>query len=256
MPVVKRQHAERFAKDAIVLDLADIVQQGEALRRAAKQEADRIIAEARAERERLIADAREVGQRAGYEEGLAQGREAGKVAGETAARAEHADRLRQIQSAWADALEEFLAQRDHLVIECKQDVLRLAIGVAERVVHRRIECDDEVVCRQIEEALRLVSKPTRVVVSASPDDVELVRDILPDLAARLEGVEHASLVADDSLARGSCIIRTAGGGEVDASIDTQLSRIAEMIVPGSSQRAVDGILKADDAGQERGDLAA
>lgn len=232
MPVLKRQHAERYAKDAVVLDLADIAQQAEALRRAAQQQADRIIAEAKAERERLLSDAAEVGRREGHAEGLAQGREAGKTAGETEARAEHADQLRQLQAAWADALGEFLSQRDHLVIECKQDVLRLALTIAERITHRQIDCDEEVVCRQIEEALRAVGKPSRVVIAVSPDEIDLVREVLPDLAGRIEAAEHSELVADASLSPGSCRIRTAGGGEIDAAIETQLRRIVETIIPG------------------------
>ena len=39
---------------------------------------------------------------------------------------------------------------------------------------------------------------------------------------------------DPKLERGSCIARTPGGGVIDASIRTQLDRIAEVLLPGDA----------------------
>lgn len=271
MPVLKKHNAEQLARDAVVLDLADIARQGEAIKQAARDQASRIVADAQAERERLISDAREVGLREGEAEGRAQGLERGHAEGETAARAEHVAQLRELQAAWAAALGEFLAQRDHLLVECKRDVLRLAICIAERVTHRAIACDEQTVCRQIEAALGLVGSPTRVRIAVHPDDLELAREVLPDLASRIDNVQHAELVADDTLDRGSCSLRTASGGSIDASVATQLSRIAEMIIPGDAEaqatlparasRGTEPDRKSDESDsasdeRERGDLAA
>lgn len=257
MPVLKRIHAEQVVKDAVVLDLADIAQQGEAMLGAARQEAERIVAEARAERERLIGDAAAVGHREGYARGLAEGREAGKTEGETAARAEHAAELRTLQSGWSEALEEFLSQREHLLVTCKRDVLKLAISIAERITHRTIAHNEGVVCDQIEAALAFVGKPTRIAIAVHPSELELAKDVLPDLAARLDAVEHAELVADESLTPGSCTVRTADGGTIDASVRTQLDRIAELIVPDSTRAEAAKPADVDDTVHDaRGDLAA
>ncbi len=264
MPVLKRQHAERYTKDAVVLDLADITKQGEAIRRAASQEADRIVAEARAERERLLSDAREVGRHEGLEAGRTEGWQAGRAEGETAARAEHADELLRLQASWANALAEFLSQREHLLVTCKRDVLQLALSIARRVTHRTIECNEDIVCDQIEAALRLIGAPTTAVIAVHPGELGLAREVLPDLTARIEGVSHAELIADETLGPGSCVIRTAEGGSIDASVQTQLDRIAELIVPDAAAglRAPDADEastppSSDDPGDiERGDLAA
>lgn len=268
MPVLKRQNADQFARDAVVLNLADIAQQGEAILSAARQEAERIVAAAKAERERLIGDATQVGHAAGHTAGIAEGREAGKAAGETAARAEHAEALRALQAAWSAALEEFLVQREHLLVTCKTDVLKLALSIAERITYRTIEHDEGVVCDQIEAALGLVGKPSRVTIAVHPEELALAHEVLPDLAARLDAVEHASLDGDESLTPGSCVIRTAEGGLIDASVLTQLERIAELLVPGSSASiakpgadaskhdGTDADAPEDDEPEQRGDLAA
>ena len=240
MPVIKRDGAKDLVKDAIVLDLADIVQQGEALRRAARQDAERIIAEAQAERERLIADADATGHAQGLARGLTEGQAKGEAQGRAAAEASTRDRLDALQANWATALEEFITHKDHLVVACKQDVLRLAISIAERIVHRTIQHDPGVIEDQIESALHLVAKPTRAVIAVAPGDLELAREVLPGVVSRLEGVEHAEIIEDDSLSAGACVLRAEAGGEVDASISTQLVRIAELLVPGISAGASGG----------------
>ncbi|MEL6497477.1 MAG: FliH/SctL family protein [Planctomycetota bacterium] len=256
MPVLKARAAQQSAKDAVVLDLADIAQQGEAILRSARDEAARVISEAQAERDRLVSDAAEAGHREGYERGLAEGREAGKLAGETAARAEHAEELRALQASWSAALEEFLAMRDHLLIACKTDVLELAVSIAERVTHGIVERDDSVVLGQIEEALSLVGSASRVAVAVHPSEAGVAGLALPDLVARLDAVEHAEIVADETLTAGACVVRTADGGSIDASIETQLSRIAELIVPGREPRLGPGPPAESDDPDTRGDLAA
>lgn len=258
--MIKRADAARLARDAVVLDLADIAQQAEVILSSAQREAESIVAQARAERERLLSDAREVGHGEGYERGLADGRAAGEAEGREAATATHGDRLAQLEAGWAAALEEFLAQRDHLVIACKHDVLRLVLSLASRVVHRVIETDEGVVASQLEAALRLIAAPTRVVIAIHPDDAAVASGALPALVSRIRSVEDAALVEDESVSRGSCVVRTAGGGVIDATVETQLDRIASLLVPDGPRDAADLELTGDAAGRaeesERGDLAA
>lgn len=263
MPVIKGVSAANTARDAVVLDLADIAQQAAAIRHAAEREAARIIEAAKGERERLIADASEVGRATGHAEGLAEGREAGRAEGRAEAIGQQSEALGALQAAWSAALEEFVAQRDHLVVGCKRDVLQIATSIAERITHRAIEMSPDalpVVLDQIESALHIVAKPTRAVVAVHPEDAESARESLPALTKRIDGIEHAEIVEDGSLSRGSCVVRTDRGGGVDASVETQLRRIAELIVPvrSSETEQEDRTVQADDDGtpHARGDIAA
>jgi flagellar biosynthesis/type III secretory pathway protein FliH len=64
---------------------------------------------------------------------------------------------------------------------------------------------------------------------------------MPALLARFQSVRHVELAVDPAVGRGSCLARTRaqaagggaspGGGEIDASIDDQLRRIAELLLP-------------------------
>lgn len=246
MAVIKRADAQSVEREAVVLDLGDIARQAELLRRRAREQAEAIVEEARAEREKLIADARELGFStgldAGYREGYAQGEEEGREASTRAARV----KLDEIERAWTAALDDFADQRHHLLVECKENVVRLALSIAERVIHRAVDADTRVVLAQVEHALRLIGRPTRLSVAVHPDDGAMVRRALPSISARLGALEHVVLEEDSNIERGGCVVRTAEGGEIDASLATQISRIAQTLIPQSDRREGGGASSVED----------
>ncbi len=231
MAVIKKSEAVSAARNAVVLDLGDIARQAELLRKRAEEQAEAIIADARAQREQLIASGYEEGHaegsKKGYAEGFAKGEEEGKQESTVAARV----KLDEIEKAWTEALDEFADGRHHLLVECKENVVRLAISIAERVIHRAVKLDERVVLAQVEHALKLIGRPTRVAVLINPDDGAMVRRALPSISARLGAMEHVVLEEDPSITRGGCIVRTAEGGEIDASLETQIGRIAQTLLP-------------------------
>ncbi|HED54936.1 MAG TPA: hypothetical protein ENJ00_12160 [Phycisphaerales bacterium] len=231
MAVIKADNAEEANRQAVVLDLGDIARHAEILRQRAQERADRIIAEAEAERERLISDGFESGRSRGYEEGFTQGREVGERKGREEAMVRARQQLDEIERAWNAALDDFANHRHHLLVECKRDVLELAIKIAEAVIHRRVQADERLVLAQIEHALKLVGRSTRVSVAINPADGDLVREMLPTISARLGAIEHVTCDLDPAVEQGGCIVRTAEGGEVDATIQTQIDRIAQTLIP-------------------------
>lgn len=234
MALIKHAEARDLAREAIVLDLGDLARQGEQLRSRSKAEADAILANARAERDRLLAGAREEGRREGLELGLAEGRRQGAEQGRAEALAEAKASLDAMVAAWTSALGSFEGQRDAMLLEARRDVLRLALKIAEKVTKRAIRLDPAVVKDQLAAVLSLVTKPTGLTIAVHPDDLARARETLPALCERLARGSHVELVADASLAPGSCVARTAGGGEIDASIDGQLDRIVEALLPGEA----------------------
>ncbi len=229
MAVIKPADRGAGVGEAIPLHLGDLARQGERIKAIAAAQAEAIIAGARAEAERLLAGGREVGR----VEGLAQGREEGLRRGAEEGRAAALDERRAamevIEKAWASALGEFNARRDDLVLRGEQDVVRLAMGIARRVVKRALAHDPTLVLEQVRAALALVVTPTRVVLSVHPADEALVRDALPSLAAAIGASAHVDLDADAAVSRGGCVVRTPGG-RIDATIEAQLDRLAEALV--------------------------
>lgn len=231
MAVLRQADAVRIARDAIVLDLGDLARQGEQVRARAKADAEGILTRAAAERQKMLAGARDEGLTLGLAEGRKKGMEEGRKEGAAAALVEQRGSLQKLEAAWSAALDDFIQQREGVLLEARQDVLRLAVMMGERITKRKIEVDPSVVVGQLEAALALLAHPTRLTMAVSPADEALAKEAMPGLMSRLPSAQHVDLVIDPALTQGSCIARTGAGGMIDASIPTQLDRMVAALMP-------------------------
>lgn len=237
MALIKQAHLGDAIRSAIVLDLGDLMRQGEMVKVAARAEADRIIAEGRDARARLIEGAAEEGRRAGYLKGFDEGRAAGVAEGRESTVAERRESLAGVERAWSAALADFDARREELLTAARTDLLRLAVRAAELVTRRAIDLQGSAAQAQLEAVLALLVAPTKLVIRVHPRDETVFREALPALAGRFESTAHALIVADESLVPGSCVATTPDGGEIDASIGTQLDRIVAALLPDAPRPA-------------------
>lgn len=225
-PAVSRKHLQ----DAIVLDLGDLRARADAMCADARATAQQTVTEAQEERERLIATAAEEGFAKGQREGYEKGEKDGRDAGHTEALKQTAQALDQVRQQHQAALQEFERQRESMLADARRDVLVLAAELARRVTLRAVELDESVVERQLERVLALAIEPTRVVVRVHPEDRSLIKESMPKLLDRYAASAHARVEEDDTLERGSCILRTERG-EIDASITTMLDEIVDAVLP-------------------------
>lgn len=231
MAVIRRADASTIARDAIVLDLAEIGLQAERMLERARAEAERIMGEARAERGRLTESASKEGFAKGHAEGHAKGLAEGSAKGLADARAAAASRIESTMKAWSEGLDAFESAREAMLVQSKTDVLALALTAARKVVKRAVACDTQIVLAQMEAAVSRVVGASKMTIAVHPDDLATAAEDAPALLERIGSGAHASVVADENLPRGSCVVRTARG-RVDADIDMQLDRIIEALLPG------------------------
>ncbi len=236
MPVIKSGYAETVLKDAIVLDLGDIARQGELMRQAAEAKARQIIEAADTEAKRRGLDASEKGHAKGYAEGLEKGLADGRERGHAEALSDASERLATIQQAWIDAAATWDSEREGMHRSARRAVLELALELARKVVHRVVETDEQIVADQLDHALAYVLHPVDVTVRICPDDRPVLEEAMPDLTARVLNVKHLHLVDDDQIGRGGCVL-SYGQGQIDATIETQLRRLVELMLP--TQEAIE-----------------
>jgi flagellar biosynthesis/type III secretory pathway protein FliH len=240
MALIRQSLAQTMAREAVVLDLGDLVRQGEQIKARARAEADRIVAEAKAERDRLIAGAAEEGRTQGLARGMEEGRKQGEAAGRLAALAELRERLGTLEKGWAAGLAAFEAERERMLLDAKTDILRLAATVAEMVTKRRVELEPAAVTDQVVAVLALLTRPTRLTIAVNPEDEAVLREALPAICQRFSAATHVEMTPDAAIARGGCIARTSGGGVIDATVTTQLERIVQTLLPGAPPPAPAG----------------
>ncbi len=244
MPVIKNHLAGGFVKDAIVLDMGDLRRQADQLRDAAKAQAQRMLDEAQAQADELMRKAEAEAQARGHEQGLAQGLEQGRAAGHAEALGKSQAQLRQLQQGWLAAAQAWDEQRVRMEREAKQVILQLGLLFAEKVVHRAIQADPMVVVDQVAQALAYVMRPTDVSVHIHPADRPALAEAMPQLLAGFAHLQHVHLIDDESLTRGGCSI-AYGQGRIDATIETQMKRLVELIIPSDESPAATG--RADEA---------
>lgn len=169
--------------------------------------------------ESMFEDARREGHEAGYRDG----QEAGHRDGHEAGYREGAEQARQEAlriAALADALDEALARLDRDVAE---ELVGLAIEVARRMVRNTLAEQPETVIETVRTALNQLPQ-AQARIHLHPDDVALVRAYL----AEQSGHGHATLIDDDTVSRGGCLVETAGS-QLDATLETRWRRILETL---------------------------
>lgn len=237
MPMIRKEQATAYSRDAIVLDLGDLQKQGDLIIEAAKRKADEIVESAKRQRDRLLEGAAEHGKAQGFEQGKALGLEEGRAEGKAEALAESAPELTALSDRWTEAIDRFETERLLLLNQAMDSVLEFATEFAQRVTKRSITLDPEAACAQLEAALKMLLHPSRIVIVVHPDDRELVDEAMPMILLKFDEIEHAELLTDELLTPGSCVIRS-GAEEVDADIQKQIDRLVDAVLP--AKPAVEG----------------
>ena len=230
MPVIRKEKADAAFRSAVVLDLGDLRRQADAIKQEARRQAESIINRAAERAKHLTDGAAEKGYREGYEKGLREGLQSGKEEGLKLAQQQAESEINDLLQRWEKTLTDFENQRAGLLRQAREDVLRLALAVAEKVVHAAVELTPEAALQQAEKAIALISEPSELRLRVNPADLQIFREHLPELEKRLRGSEALELQADDDVSPGGCVV-AHGKGIIDARIETQLERIISDLLP-------------------------
>ena len=167
---------------------------------------------------RIAAETRrafEEGRQRGMEEGRRQEQAAQAVDG--AAREQ--DRIRRS----VEMVEAFARERDRYLREVEQEVVRLAVVVAARILRREAQTDPLLAIGAVRVALGQIPAATEVRLLVPAAELDLWTEavaLLPNLTVR------PKVVAAGEMQRGDCRIETALGW-ADLGIDAQLNEIGQ-----------------------------
>lgn len=184
----------------------------EGLIRQAESKARELVEAARTHVAKLEEDAREVGREQGY------------AAGKNAAEDELLPVIRTIR----ELIESLRAQRRAVIAAAEPELARLALAIAERVVHTELQTNQNVVIENVRQALtRLVSREV-VTLRVNPVDLDTIRRHRDEIVAAGD-VEHLRIVEDQRVDRGGVIVET-DAGTIDSKISTQLREARRAIL--------------------------
>ena len=130
-------------------------------------------------------------------------------------------------------IEDLSTTRDAFRREAEEDIVRLALGIARRVVHREVAIDGTVLVGVIRAALDKIGARELHRVLVSPADQAPIAGGLESL--RLN--RRLEVVADANLERGAVLFETVKGS-LDASLETQLDEIERGLVDALDRRSI------------------
>ena len=155
----------------------------------------------------------EAGRERGQQEGQQSEREAQSAARATVEQ----ERARQA----AGLIEGFAQERDRYLHAVEQEVVKLALAVAARILRREAQMDPLLLTGAVRVALGQLSGSTQVRLNVPPAELSLWTEaiaLLPNLAVK------PTVTAGEGMRLGDCVIET-GMGKVDLGIRAQLGEI-------------------------------
>ncbi len=135
------------------------------------------------------------------------------------AREESALEVKAASERLAQLVADLPALKKKLRAEAEMDLLKLALAIARRILHRELLTDPEAMHGLVYAALQKLQKREILRVRVYPAGSEAVRSCLERM-----GVTSVEIVPEPSLKLGSLLIETSAG-ELDAAVDTQLQEI-------------------------------
>ena len=156
-------------------------------------------------------------ERDAYEKGFSQGQKDGFALGKK--------RLEESAKRLEAVINSLSGLKMRLYRESEEEILRLAIEIAKKIVHRELTVDTDAVLRTIRKATDFLNERTSIRILLNPADMDKVEEAVPQLKVEKK-IESVELVPDPSVSRGGCILET-GFGTVNATIEDQLAAIAE-----------------------------
>ena len=134
-----------------------------------------------------------------------------------------------VMKRYAESIMELSKLRSALYARVEREVVKLAIEVAKKIVHREIQADQEIVETLVHVALSHVAEKSAVTVHLSPTDYNYLLEHRAQLSQN-EG-RDISLLADQSIERGGCLIQTECG-DIDARIEEKFREVEHAFFDG------------------------
>lgn len=194
----------------------------------ARMEARQILEQARIESEKLKAQQAQLG----YQEGYAKGQDEGYKAGWTEGLAKAREEVRQ---EWSDQLQKLVdtikeaaAARDQALERAEEDVLKLSLAVAEKIIRGRVSYDPAVTVNVVRAALERVNGTSRVKVRIHPSLLLAMEESKDELLA-VKGIDEIEFIEDSRVKPGGCLIET-DFGRIDGRLEGRLEAVAQALM--------------------------
>jgi flagellar assembly protein FliH len=163
-----------------------------------------------------------------------QARALGIREGEAQAGARFERELAAERQAIAKTLQDFAREREGYFCRVEAEVVKLAVGIARKILHREVQVDPLLLAGVVRVALEKMAAGTRARLRVHPDHVYAWHDFFANQQDHRPAPE---LLGDATLGMGHCVLETALG-TTDLTLEAQLAEIERGFFDLLAQRPV------------------
>lgn len=155
-------------------------------------------------------------EKTAYESGFRQGEKAGLEIAEK--------KLEAVMKRCAETILEIGKLKPALYLQAERDVVKLALEIAKKVVHREVQVDGEIIQTLVRVALSHVGSKAPVTIHLHPADHSFMLEQRAAAIPSGQSEQNLILLADKSIERGGCLIETECG-DIDARIEEEFREV-------------------------------
>jgi flagellar assembly protein FliH len=160
--------------------------------------------------------------------------EQARAEGEQAGRQQLEEKLAGVNENFAQALLAIGTLRGQLLHEAEEDLLKLSVLIARKVVLKELSCDPGALAGLVHKAVELAADGGEVVVRLNPEDHAVAVECR-EFQELLSDNRCIALKADPAIGRAGCLVETVRGN-IDGGLDAQLEEILRVLTEEKAAR--------------------
>lgn len=124
--------------------------------------------------------------------------------------------------SFKNVLGAFMGAEDRVFNEIAPNILELSMSIAQKVIKHEATTDVQMVVDTVMDALKMLSKnEPKIILRVNPVQVQYLKDTMPDKIKSIGMETKLSVLSDESVTEGGCVIQT-NNGMIDATVEAQL----------------------------------
>lgn len=109
------------------------------------------------------------------------------------------------------------------------DILEISLEIAKKIIKKETIENPEIILENIKDIMKGLSKEeTKITLKVNPTQVAMLKQDIPEMLQSIGMEAKVFIVAEDNIMEGGCLITTSNG-VIDATIESQLSIISEVL---------------------------
>lgn len=142
-----------------------------------------------------------------------------------------------VQARAAEELARAKMQAGQIIAGAEQEVLELALKVAQKIIGRDLERDPDVLLELVANCSEAARSSKAMILRVHPEDGKLLREKRPRLMELIGRAVDISIRDDSEVERGGCLIQTEYG-KIDGQIRTQFEMLRNVLMPAEQKKEV------------------